>query len=107
MHEKTLLYGALAFTTLAAGYGVYRVRSGPSNRTVAITPVPIVDSTRTVSQAEVPIRLTASDGTGLRLASLRAESVVQDPLALTEMHLVFENPEARVLEGNFRITLPQ
>ena len=62
MHEKTLLYGALAFTTIAAGYGIYRVRQ-PFSSTVAITPVSLVDSTRTVSQAEVPIRLTASDGT--------------------------------------------
>jgi outer membrane protein OmpA-like peptidoglycan-associated protein len=52
------------------------------------------------------IALTASDGTGLRLIELRARAWVQAPLALTELHLVFENPEARTLEGNFEIQLP-
>src|SRR5690606_17431651 len=34
-------------------------------------------------------------------------AAIEDPLALTELHLVFENPEPRVLEGTFAITLPQ
>ncbi|MBM4363890.1 MAG: hypothetical protein FJ104_14515, partial [Deltaproteobacteria bacterium] len=50
--------------------------------------------------------LTASDGTGLELVSLSARVVVEDPLAFTELHLVFRNPEARQLEGRFRIGLP-
>ncbi|HEU4535663.1 MAG TPA: VIT domain-containing protein, partial [Polyangiaceae bacterium] len=53
-----------------------------------------------------PFALTASDGTGLRLVSLRARAVVDDPLALTELRLTFDNPESRQLEGTFRITLP-
>src|SRR5262249_36644886 len=53
------------------------------------------------------VSLTASDGTGLRLTSLKARAVVEDPLALTELHLTFENPLDRTLEGQFRITLPQ
>ena len=53
-----------------------------------------------------PISLTASDGTGLELVSLTADAVVEDPLAFTELHLVFQNPEHRVREGRFRITLP-
>ena len=53
-----------------------------------------------------PIRLTASDGTGLRLASVSGRAVVEDPLAFTELKLVFQNPEDRVLEGTFSITLP-
>jgi hypothetical protein len=55
---------------------------------------------------EPPLSLTAGDGTGLALASLRARAFVDHPLALTELHLVFENPEARDLEGRFRIALP-
>ncbi len=55
----------------------------------------------------VPIRLTASDGSGLALVSLKARAVVDDPLAFTELHLVFENPENRVREGTFTIVLPQ
>ena len=110
MHEKTLLYGALGFTALAAVYGVVHAGAGAghANATseIQIIPVAQVDQ-QTLSSTEVPIRLTSSDGTGLRLQSLRANAVVEDPLALTEMHLVFENPESRILEGTFRITLPQ
>lgn len=50
--------------------------------------------------------LTASDGTGLRLASLTARAVVEGPLAFTELRLSFDNPEDRQLEGRFAITLP-
>ncbi|MEO6418821.1 MAG: VIT domain-containing protein, partial [Polyangiaceae bacterium] len=53
-----------------------------------------------------PMTLTASDGTGLTLVQLTARAVVEDPLAFTELHLVFENPRDRVIEGNFSITLP-
>lgn len=54
-----------------------------------------------------PLGLTASDGTGLRLVDLEARAIVEDPLAFTELHLTFDNPEARVLEGTFSITLPE
>ncbi|MCC6558573.1 MAG: hypothetical protein IT372_37030, partial [Polyangiaceae bacterium] len=53
-----------------------------------------------------PIQLTASDGTGLALVALSGRAVVEDPLAFTELKLVFKNPEDRVLEGTFSITLP-
>jgi tetratricopeptide (TPR) repeat protein len=55
---------------------------------------------------EVPISLTASDGTGLKLTGLKAESVVVDPLSFTELRMTFQNPDSRVLEGRFSITLP-
>jgi hypothetical protein len=53
-----------------------------------------------------PMSLTASDGTGLRLASFAAKGVVEGPLAFTELRLSFDNPEARQLEGRFAIQLP-
>src|SRR6185503_9954935 len=53
-----------------------------------------------------PLSLTASDGSGLELVSLSAQAVVEDPLAFTEMRLAFRNPQSRVREGRFRITLP-
>lgn len=56
---------------------------------------------------EAPLSLTASDGSGLTLVALDAQAVVEDPLAFTELHLVFENPRDRVIEGQFRITLPR
>ena len=55
---------------------------------------------------QLPMSLTGSDGTGLRLTRLGARAVVQGPLAFTELHLAFHNPEARVREGRFTITLP-
>jgi len=57
--------------------------------------------------ATVPLSLTSSDGTGLKLVALRGRAVIDDPLAFTELHLTFENPENRVLEGTFSIVLPQ
>jgi hypothetical protein len=59
------------------------------------------------AKAAPSLSLTASDGTGLKLASLDARGVVQGPLAFTEIRLAFDNPEDRTLEGTFRITLPQ
>jgi tetratricopeptide (TPR) repeat protein len=56
--------------------------------------------------APAPMSLTASDGAGLELVSLSAEAAIEDPLAFTELHLIFRNPENRVREGQFRITLP-
>jgi len=53
-----------------------------------------------------PMTLTASDGTGLRLVSLKARGVVEEPLAFTELHMVFENPTDRTIEGRFEITMP-
>jgi len=69
------------------------------------TPGP--DWTRVVrSVSPRPMALTASDGTGLKLSHLRVRSVVDDPLAFTELELTFHNPEDRRLEGRFEITLP-
>ena len=51
--------------------------------------------------------LTASDGTGLRLVLLDVRAVVQGPLALTQLHLVFQNPDNRTIEGRFAVTLPE
>jgi hypothetical protein len=54
-----------------------------------------------------PLALTASDGSGLELVALDADAVLDDPLALTQLHLVFHNPEGRTREGTFSITLPE
>jgi tetratricopeptide (TPR) repeat protein len=53
-----------------------------------------------------PPRLTGTDGAGLALVSLEAQVVLQAPLAFTELHMRFRNPEGRTREGNFEITLP-
>jgi len=56
--------------------------------------------------AEAPYSLTAADGTGLKLVALDARAVVDGPLAFTELHLAFENPQPRVIEGHFKVTMP-
>lgn len=55
---------------------------------------------------QVPMSLTAADGTGLRLTALSGKAVVEGPLAFTELHLTFHNPESRQREGRFTIALP-
>jgi len=54
-----------------------------------------------------PWSLTASDGSGLQLTRVDARAVVDGPLAFTELHLYFHNPEARTREGTFSIALPE
>lgn len=61
----------------------------------------------TCALAQAPLGLTASDGTGLALVDYRARAVIEGPLAFTELTLTFENPANRVLEGQFRVTLPR
>ncbi len=55
---------------------------------------------------EAPYRLSASDGSGLALVRLEARGVLEGPLAFTELHLAFENPRARTIEGRFTLILP-
>ena len=61
---------------------------------------------RFAMKQEPLLGLTASDGTGLRLAGMTAQAVVDGSVAFTELRLVFDNPESRTLEGRFRIALP-
>ncbi len=58
------------------------------------------------AQGASPMSLTAADGTGLVLREMNVSAVVDDPLEFTELHLVFDNPEDRQIEGRFEITLP-
>jgi hypothetical protein len=59
------------------------------------------------ASSEAPMRLTASDGTGLLLRRLQVRGVIDDPVSLTELHLTFENPHDRVLDGAFELLLPE
>jgi hypothetical protein len=80
---------------------------GPSDRAAGGAPAASAPSNVSFALAQSPLALTASDGTGLRLAELHAEAIIDGPLAFTELRLTFENPIDRALEGTFRITLPQ
>jgi len=53
-----------------------------------------------------PVSLTSPDGVGLSIASLEVAASVDDPLAFTELHFVFKNPEPRTIEGRFELVLP-
>ena len=63
-------------------------------------------ATRTAGGA-APFSLTTADGTGLQIKVLAARAVVQGPLAFTQLRLTFHNPQPRVLEGRFTVTMPQ
>lgn len=58
------------------------------------------------ASAEAPMSLSCSDGSGMELRGLQARAVVDGPLAFTQVHLTFHNPEPRQREGRFSITLP-
>ncbi len=53
-----------------------------------------------------PITLVGRDGTDLPLVALEVRGAVEDPLAFTELHLEFENPEPRTLDASLRVRLP-
>ncbi|WP_165704122.1 VIT domain-containing protein, partial [Enhygromyxa salina] len=53
-----------------------------------------------------PIRMLSRDGTDLPLVSLEVRGTVEDPLAFTELHLEFENPEPRPLDATLSLRLP-
>ncbi|MCA9709554.1 MAG: hypothetical protein KDK70_27195, partial [Myxococcales bacterium] len=72
----------------------------------ALAPVQPVLTWRENPSPTVPLALTASDGSGLDLVSMKARVVIEDPLAFTELHLTFDNPENRRREGRFEIELP-
>jgi outer membrane protein OmpA-like peptidoglycan-associated protein len=64
--------------------------------------------TRGDGQTRAPAyALTASDGTGLRLAYMHVQAAVQGPLALTQVRLAFDNLSGRTIEGRFDVTLPE
>jgi hypothetical protein len=74
-----------------------------------VTPVTtlfVASSQAPPRELAAPWSLTASDGSGLVLTRVDAKAVVEGPLAFTELHLYFHNPEARTREGTFAITLP-
>jgi hypothetical protein len=55
---------------------------------------------------DAPVSLTASDGSGLALTGYEVDTVITGPLAFTELRLAFDNPQDRIIEGRFRLLLP-
>ncbi len=58
-------------------------------------------------QVEPWFALSSSDGTGLAISKLAVRTVIAGPLAFTQLEIDFRNDQPRVLEGKFRITLPE
>ena len=104
MRRSTLLISALSVTVLACATVVSEERAQHAAEHQGID---IPSAEDGIPGVPSPMSLTASDGTGLRLVSVTANAVVEDPLAFTELTMVFENPLDRQLEGQFKITLPQ
>jgi len=77
--------------------------SEPISRPPALAP-PAVH--RAPTRVAPPWTLTASDGSGLLLVRADVKAVIEGPLAFTELHLYFHNPEPRRREGTFALTLP-
>ncbi|HEY3802720.1 MAG TPA: VIT domain-containing protein [Kofleriaceae bacterium] len=102
---------ALAFFVAACSH---TAAVGPSTPEVVPVGTPLTAATASVASQQIaradiepPWSLTASDGSGLVLVRVEAKSVLQGPLAYTELHLWFHNPEARRREGTFQIHLPE
>lgn len=53
-----------------------------------------------------PIRMVSRDGIDFPLVSLEVRGTVEDPLAFTELHLEFENPEPRAIDATLQVRLP-
>ncbi len=103
-----------AFLLAACGGGANGPALSTTTESVEMIAVPLTAASADIAASELvhedlepPWSLTASDGSGLLLSRVEAKAVYEGPLAYTELHLYFYNPENRVREGTFQITLPQ
>src|SRR5512139_4031097 len=108
------LRSSLFLAACAACNSVASQPTTPPPTTATSIPVPLTAASQSIATSQpliediqAPWTLTASDGSGLLLSRVDAKAVFEGPLAFTELHLYFYNPEARVREGTFQITLPQ
>lgn len=107
------LRSSLFLAACAACNSVAPQPTTPTPTTSSI-PVPLTAASQSIASTQplaediqAPWTLTASDGSGLLLSRVDAKAVFEGPLAFTELHLYFYNPESRIREGTFQITLPQ
>ena len=117
MFRTATLLGSLALAALGltAGPAGDTASPGSSRPAAGVSAARFTPASFRFSQAAAdepaaatgaPVRLTASDGTGLSLVALEANGVLEPPLAFTELHLTFDNPRDQIIEGRFRIALP-
>src|SRR3954468_15970733 len=106
MTKFSLLAALLFASCQPTDHHAAEQRRGPSVAAPVATPgVPSPVVVRQVAADEdpgldvtAPFALTASDGSGLSVTRIDAKAVVQGPLAFTELHLYFKNPESRIRE---------
>jgi hypothetical protein len=107
MSSRHALFCGLALALAAVGAGLAGGAATPPSTAGRSLRLPATAAAEVDATAPAaPVSLTASDGTGLRLVALDAQAVLEPPLAFTELHLTFENPSDRVIEGRFRIAMP-
>lgn len=97
---KTAVPAALVVAAVLAGRWATVASPAP---TVRRSPAPKslrfeAADPRPAAERAAPLALTASDGTGLDLASLAAVGVLEGPLAFTELRLGFRNPRPETIE---------
>jgi hypothetical protein len=73
-------------------------RAKPAAPSAALVPIS--------SQPIAPVSLVATDGTLLRLESMRADVQRYGPIAETTLEFTFANESGRQIEGRFRVQLP-
>lgn len=100
-------FGAAAALALGCGLGRGPSSPAPAASSPEASGAAAPRLSLAVRTKAAPIRLTASDGTGLRLTRLESRGVIVGPVAYTELHLWFQNGEARVREGTLGVTLPR
>ncbi|MCM2315663.1 MAG: carboxypeptidase regulatory-like domain-containing protein [Thermoanaerobaculia bacterium] len=54
----------------------------------------------------LPLSLADPDGQGLTIELLTVRAAISGPLSLTEIEIIFRNPQRRRIEGRFDIALP-
>jgi Vault protein inter-alpha-trypsin domain len=118
MFRTAMLLGLLALAAVGSTGGPAVDAASPASARPAAAGISVASFTpasfrfpqETANEPETepgaPVRLTASDGTGLSLVALEVNGLLEPPLAFTELHLTFENPRDAVIEGRFRIALP-
>ena len=102
--QRFVLCAAVALTACGApNHGTFP----QNNPSVAATTGGFALTPASFTRDEAPpIALTTPDGDALKLSWIEAKAVVDGPLAFTELHLGFDNPDTRTIEGRFRIALP-
>ncbi len=91
---------ALVLGVCASACGVHV--EAPAAPASVVSGVPVAAA----EEVAAPIALTASDGTGLAIASLAVRARSFGPLAETELHIRFHHAGLHTIEGRFRLALP-